>query len=470
MRRILARLFHPWSLAAGGGAGAAFRLPGVGLSSLWRPKGRRYSRAITPLAALTMVLLAAISVASVSAQVGIQVTNAEVQNRFPEEILFRIAARSDSTIERATLRYQILPDGPLSSALPEFTPGQQVQVTFRLKGNDPPRIYIHPGATIEYFWELQDASGQRHATEKSRIDYLDSRYQWQSAGEGNLTVHWYAGNEARARALLKDGGETLDRISQLLGTRIAFPVKVWVYASPTDMRAAIQGRSPTFEQQVFTAGQRVSSDTVLTTGGGGALETLRHELAHIVTKQAGEGPFGNLPAWLDEGTAMYAQGSAGGFEDALKEALRRGSPLSLRAMSSAPGNPAAVNLFYGQAWSVVKYLVETHGPEKFAQLFATFKAGSTVDNALKTVYGFDLGGLEGGWLKSVGQAPPTAPPQQQPAAPTATPRIQTQPQPQPGAPGGEGFPITTAAVLAGLALAVLALATASGIMLRRRLR
>ncbi|MFQ5880464.1 MAG: peptidase MA family metallohydrolase [Dehalococcoidia bacterium] len=427
--------------------------------------------------ALLLLTLIALSPPDARGQGAIQVTNDEVLNRFQEgEILFRLAVRSDSPIQKVILRYKILPDGALTVAEPTFTSGPQVSVTFRLKGNDPPRIYIHPGATVEYYWEVEDASGQAHTTEKATVAYADDRFPWQSAIEGNLTVYWYAGNEAAARSLLTVGRETLDQMSQLLDTQVDFPVKVWVYASPGDMRAAIQGRSPTFEQQVFTAGQRVSSDTVVTTGGGGAPDTLRHELTHIVTKQAGEGPFGDLPAWLDEGTAMYAQGSPGtGFLGALESALDRNRPLSLRSMSSPPGNPSAVNLFYGQAWSVVTYLVETYEPERFAQLFAVFKKGSTVDRALQAVYGFDLAGLEDEWRANLGLAPqppavPTPPPLPQPA-PRPQPEQAPAPGAQPTAPtGDEGAPVITIAVITALALVVLALATTSSVMLVRRLR
>ncbi len=403
----------------------------------------------------------------------IQVTNVEVQNRFPEEILFRLSASSSSAIERVVLRYKILPDGASALAEPDFTAGSQVQATYRLNTNSN-NIYIHPGAPVEYFWEIETSDGQTLTTDTTTLEYVDTRFGWQNATEGNLTVYWYAGNESAALNLLGAGKASIDETSQLLNTQAPFPIKIWVYASPNDMRPAQQARSETFEQQVVTAGQRVSSDTVLVLSNG-ATETLRHELAHILTKQAGEGPFARLPAWLDEGTAMYAQNAPGsGFEGAINVAIQRNSVLSLRSMSSPTGNPNAVNLFYGQAWSIINYLVETHGPDKFAELYAVFKEGSTIDNALEAVYGFDLGGLEDEWRTSVGLSPRTAEQQQPSGDPTQAPRQETAPNNQPrgnaASSEDDGTSVVAIIAIAGLGLAVVAVAATGGVMLRRRWR
>jgi acyl-CoA-binding protein len=139
---------------------------------------------------------------------------------------------------------------------------------------------------------------------------------------------------------------------------------------------------------------------MLADGGG---DILRHELTHVVTKVAGVGPYGDLPAWLDEGTAMYAQSEPGaGFTNALERAVDKDQLMSVRSMTSPTGDPDKITLFYGEAWSLVSFLVDEYGEEKFARLYAIFKDGSTTDNALQQVYGFDQDGLEDAWRASLG--------------------------------------------------------------------
>jgi hypothetical protein len=239
------------------------------------------------------------------------------------------------------------------------------------------------------------------------------------------------------------------------------------------MRPALPRRSEALERQVVVAGELVSSDTVLMQGEG-AGDTLRHELTHIVTRVAGEGPYGGLPAWLDEGTAMYAQSEPGeGFTSALDKAVERDSLLSVRSMTSPTGDANKVTLFYGEAWSLVSFLIETYGPAKFAELFATFKEGSTVDKALLKVYGFDQDGLEDAWRASLDLTP-----RQTPATtPTATPAAALTPaQPSPtsvGSQEGAGedtFPWGTAIGLGAAGFALVGVSLGGGLLLAGQLR
>jgi len=137
------------------------------------------------------------------------------------------------------------------------------------------------------------------------------------------------------------------------------------------------------------------------------LDITRHEVAHIVTRQATKGPFG-IPAWLNEGISVFSQSQPlAGHEAALQSAIQSDRVLSMRELtSSASGSVGeTVGLYYGEAGSIVKYLVDTYGEEKFAELLKTFKDGSEVGKAFESVYGFDQYGLENEWRKSVGLEP-----------------------------------------------------------------
>jgi len=219
-----------------------------------------------------------------------------------------------------------------------------------------------------------------------------------------VTLYWSAGSEQQARRLLQAAADALARAEALLRADVDFPVKVWVYADPDDMGPALVPRSEAFDRAVITAGEKVSDDTVLMAGMG-AVDTLRHELTHIVTAVAGRGPFGEPPAWLDEGTAAGYQGGQGGFPSAFYGGWRGGGPLFLHSLRLSPGAPPYVPLCSGQSWALVSYLIETYGEERFAQLFAAFKRGATIDGALRAVYGLGLYDLEDQWRQSLGLGP-----------------------------------------------------------------
>ncbi len=406
------------------------------------------------LLSLAVLFLGTVVSPAASAQSGIEVTAVDVVNSFPEEVVFRLSAHSEATIEEVTLHYQILPDGVMAYGRPDLTPAERVQVDFHLKANDPPRSYLAPGAEIDYFWEVEDGAGNKLTTEPATFIYEDIRFSWESVSEGNVSVYWYAGSRSSAESSLEVARETLDEMSALLGVTVDYPVKVWIYDSYEDMLPALVRRSEAHAQRVVVAGMRVSSDTILMQGEGDD-DTLRHELTHIVTHVAGEGPYGSLPAWLDEGTAMYGQSEPGeGYTSALDRAVERDSLLSVRSMTAPTGDASKVTLFYGQAWSLVDFLIETYGPAKLAELYAVFKEGSTVDKALLKVYGFDQGGLEDAWRASL-----DLPPRE---GPTPASEQESEVQPTPAEQTGEveeagedEFPWGTAVGLAvtGAALA-----------------
>ncbi|OGO48068.1 MAG: hypothetical protein A2W34_04675 [Chloroflexi bacterium RBG_16_64_32] len=411
----------------------------------------------------------ALSPRPLSAQ-GLSVTDEGAENHFPDGMEFRVSAASDDAIEEVRLRYTVLPDGTTASGVPDFQTGSSISTVFTLSGNEPPRIYLPPGTRIDYHWEVEDAAGNTATTPEKSIVYEDVRFDWTTLEADGVIIHYYSGSEDDAQAMLDEAQVAIAQMSGLLAATVEFPVNVRIYASTDDMRPALQRRSESYESQIITAGVRVSSDTVLVLGNV-SFSTLRHELAHVVTAIAGEGPFGDLPAWLDEGAAVYAQGDPEGFGGALERAIDRGNVLSVRSITSYQGDPDKVDLFYGQSWSLVSFLVDTYGEEKFARLFAEIKGGKTTDAALEAVYGFDQDGLDNEWRASVG-----LPPRED----TAQDDEEAVPTFPPSDGGSDGAPAaaedgggTSAGVIIGLALAVLAVAAAialATVVLARRLR
>ena len=346
---------------------------------------------------VALIALAALAPATLSAQ-GLSVADDVAESLFPQGIQFRVSAESGQPIEKVRLRYTVLPDGSSARAVPDFQPGVTVSAGLILGGDG---LYLAPGTRIDYHWEVEDESGETATTPEASIVYEDVRFEWRTLEADGVIIHYYSGSDEDAQAMLDVARDAIAEMSGLLNAEVEFPVNVRIYSSVDDMRPALQRRSESYESQIITAGVRVSSDTVLVLGNV-SFSTLRHELTHVVTAVAGEGPIGKLPAWLDEGTAVYGQGDPEGFGDAVQRAIDRGNVLSVRSITSYQGDPDKVNLFYGQSWALVSFLIDTYEQEKFAQLFAEIKSGKSTDAAMEAVYGFDQDGLDNEWRASVG--------------------------------------------------------------------
>ena len=413
-------------------------------------------RLCAALAAI-VALLALPSVAG--AQSAPEIVDGGVTNLFPDGMEFAVSVSSDSPIEELRLRYTVKPDGTAAIGKPEFDVDTTVETIFTLAGNNPPVIYLSPGTVIEYYWDATDAEGRQSRSETQTFFYDDARFDWDSVSGDGVTIYYYAGSEGDAEEMHDVALELILEMSALLQTEVPFEVEVWIYDSTGDMKPALQSRSETYESQITTAGVRVASNTVLVLGTA-SFDTLRHELTHVVTKQAGESAFGSLPAWLDEGAAVYGQSHPGGFGSAIEGAISRGNVLSVREVSSYPGDPDKVNLFYGQGWSLVSYLIDEYGEEQFAELFAEVKSGKRIEGALEAVYGFGQDGLEDEW-RAANDLPPRV-----------TPAAAEPDQPDDIAPLDEDDGGSSLALVIGLAIAVMAVATAvgfGGVLLARRI-
>lgn len=391
---------------------------------------------------------------SALAQEGITVTSNTYEYTFSERLVFRLQAHSESEIEEVTLFYRYGLDGATNRRLPEFTPGGAITAEHleRLQRGEIP-----PGSEIEYTWRIEDMAGNSLKTETVTFTYMDDRFDWEDLTQGQVTLYWYDDDQAFGQRLLDSAVDSLARLEERVGVELEHPIKIIVYQSKEDMEGALTFRGQVFEAHIITLGMVVAPDIVLLHGTHDEVDrTIAHELTHVVVGLATENPYGDIPAWLNEGLAMYNEGELrGGNRAALEEAIREDRLHSIRSLTAPTGRPEEVNLWYGEAYSVVEFLTQTYGKKKMAELLTVFKEGTPYDEAMMRVYGFDQDELDARWRESLGLTP------RQVAAPlaTATPEVRGVER----APGG--------GVCCGGLVPVGLLALLSGAMgLRRRLR
>jgi hypothetical protein len=416
-------------------------------------------RALAAVFMLSMLLLGAPHAARAQSAIDVTSTNAEIS--FPQGITFTLDVTVSGTLDDVRIDYQIAPDGVRTTAVPQCTSGQAVHCTFRFANSQSNPLI--PGGVVTYSWSLT-SGGQTQDTPSQTVTYMDTRYDWKTVSDGNLTLWYYSGSESDARAVLKAGRESIDQTSALINTHVEIPLKIFYYDTAEEMQPAIVANNA---PGVITLGEVVYSDTAMVSRDYSPKDIARHEVAHIVQRTAMAGPYShNEPDWLNEGTAVYAQTQPlQDQRDAIGAAIRTGDVISVRSMSSASSGASSntVSLFYGEAWSLTKFLIDTYGQEKFAQLFVALKTGSTTGRALQQVYGFDEDGFENAWRASNGLPPRT------PVATAApTPQL-TATATHSSSDGSSGKPL---GLIAGVILATIIIAgglLGLGVVLARRL-
>ena len=262
---------------------------------------------------------------------------------------------------------------------------------------------IPPGAKVWWRWRITDEDDRTYVTPRQTIVFEDTRYQWQVETAHDLDIYWYSLGASLVKELTEGVESRLARVKLEVDIPEERKPKVFVYPNSEELRSAVL-----FTQEWAGAMAFLDYDIILIPVQSGNLEwakrTLAHEITHLLVREATFGPFGDIPTWLDEGLAQYAEGEMEEYHrQALDDAIKENTLLSVRSLgSSFPADPDRASLAYAQSLSLVSYLVDTYGWDKMRELIAVFKEGSTYDSAIREVYDFDTDGLEERWRTHIG--------------------------------------------------------------------
>jgi len=343
----------------------------------------------------------------------ILVLDNSVEIRFPQELVFRLESQSPTDITDIRLHYQVdkMNYAKITSkGWPTFTPAARIKSSWTW---DMRKASLPPGATVIYWWTIEDRAGNRFDTSPNTVQFDDNRYHWQtlttgsSTESGKLSLFWYEGDNSLAQALLEACEQGLARLVRDIGVYPENSLKIYVYASSNDLQGAM-----IFPME-WTGGAAFTEFGIIAIGiSPGQIDwgkrALVHELTHLIVHQASFSPYGELPAWLDEGLAMNNEGVLNLFQDDpylqswLKKAITEDKLISVRSLCS-PFSAEAEKAYisYAESYSLVKYLLDNYGQEEMLNLLILFKQGNTYDEALSQVYGFDIEGFDARWRETL---------------------------------------------------------------------
>jgi hypothetical protein len=350
----------------------------------------------TFISILVIAVLALFVPVLVQAQSEISVLSSSAQADFPNSLTFNLSAESDTKITDVRLRYiveqeaytEVIGEAPVA-----FNSATKISVSYvldmRQTGGLP------PGTTVHYWWIVKNTDGEKIETNRESVHFDDERYQWQSITQDMVTIYWYEGQKSFADELMSSAQQTLAKLAQDTGASLERSVKIYVYASTADLQGALVFPSEWTGGVAFTGQSTIAIGIPIYSLDWGK-RAISHELAHQATHQMTRNPYNDIPTWLSEGLAMYAEGPLEAyFASSLKNAVNQNSLISVRSLASPfSAFSGKANLSYAESYSIIEFLVDSYGQDKMSELLSTFKTGSTYDGALLKVYGFDMDRLD----------------------------------------------------------------------------
>ena len=310
--------------------------------------------------------------------------------RFPGLIAFDLTAQSQQRIVEVRLRYRTVGNRVWSYAYPAFESGQRVTATFNLSavGGD----FLPLGAQLEYYYVIRDDQGGVYETPAKTLEYTDTRFQWQQAQAGPLILMYHDIPRSKVAEVTGQVEVELRRLASMLRLDTSRPIKGIIYNERSAAIGAFPHQSRTItDQHVFEG--FAFPERGLFVGLGMSPRLIVHESAHVMLHQTLRGGVARMPAWLDEGFASYMEPGANPYSGQSLSAMS----VPLTSMTAVHGTPRDIRDFYLKAESVVAYLIEEHGEDRFRSLLDRLREGGAVDEGLRLTYGFDVAGLEELW-------------------------------------------------------------------------
>jgi hypothetical protein len=356
------------------------------------------------------------------AQSAVVTSNDQATLQFPDSLTFSIDLKSDAEINQVVLDYRVeqVTCGEVSAeAFPTFTPGKTVQATWtwemKQSGSLP------PGAKIHWHWQVADSAGNTVTTDEQTVTWLDSKHNWQTLSGENINLHWYSGGDSFGKDLHDAATKALASLDQIIGLKPTKPIDLYIYADTQDMRDAI------LYEPGWTGGQAFPEYDIVIIGiSPDQLEwgksTEAHELTHVLVGHFTFTCLGFIPNWIVEGIAMVGEGGPDPTsQTAFEKAITDDTLMSVRSLSGGFSEKSdKADISYSESYSLVNFLIEGYGKDKFMNLLISLREGAIADEALKSVYGFDIEGLEDAWRAKIGARPRT-PIGSEAATPTVTP-------------------------------------------------
>lgn len=272
--------------------------------------------------------------------------------------------------------------------------------------------YVTPNTLVTYQWRAFDGD-EVTVSDEATIRYDDDRpgLDWQSRQLGEATVHWYGDAEAQAVRFGELTALGVERGEERLGTTLAGPVDVFVYASRDAFFGALgPGAREWTGAAAFSEIRTIFMWNSAEAGSQAYLETaMVHEVTHIVFHDATDNPFHEPARWLNEGIATWSEaGDAGGDRAIVENEASGGGLFAFDAITEQfPIGERGGRLSYAQGTTMVDLIVDTYGPEALARITAAYRDGASDAEALEAGTGVPADELYADYYSSFGVEAPT---------------------------------------------------------------
>ena len=344
----------------------------------------------------TVFLLSPLGLAS--AQEGEIRVDTHVAYMYGSTINFSAQIQASSSVLRAAVFFREGVSEFTHVAVADLSDGSTIlaEVTEEVR-----KLGIEPFTTITYWWQIDFADGEIYFTDHTSFVYEDNRFNWQSLGNTNITVHWVEGDLTRGQEILNLAIDSNARIQRDLVLPALDHINLYIYPTVGQIQSSMRMGGATW----IGGHSNPELGAVLLAAPNGvegqiSLERyIPHEFVHILLYKRMGAQYHNLPTWLNEGLATLQEGvpnPAYIFE--LDRAARENAIISMHSLcASFPISEEDALLAYAQSASFTQYLLDIYGVGGVALLLDAYQEGTSCEGGIQRVYQRPISQLESEW-------------------------------------------------------------------------
>lgn len=336
------------------------------------------------------------------------VFNPKVQYRFGEWIEIKAEINELLVIDNISIVVTSDVGGLENSIIKEISIENNFNISILLSDSDLDWIKAFSNVKYKFVFSLSD--GNQASSQEFEFYYKDNRFDWKFNENENFIVYWYQGDVGFAQTILDAAQNTLPFSTQFLN--ISSPpdkIEIYVYPDSNILREALISSG-----QDWIVGQaNPESNIILVTIDSTKDEyfdistRIPHEIIHILLFHSYGLESKNIPVWLNEGIASYAENYGVENPDSniiLNTANDNNSLLSFNSLCNQfPQDANQISIAYAQSESMVRFILEKYGTLQLEHMAKSYADGNSCENIVFSTVKINLNQLENQWKEYIFQ-------------------------------------------------------------------
>lgn len=352
------------------------------------------------VATLLMVISILLNTQQAKGQAGIVVEDANVTVSFGQTITFTAKIKSSIPIKQASLLFRGVNEEATRVETLQVAQDGSVSFTY-----DASQNLIPPFSWIVFWFQATLTDDQTYTSAPITFPYNDERFPWREATRANITIHWYAGDDAFGATAMDAAGSGMLATGEFIPSSLSDPVEIYIYSNVTDLQSTLL-----LGGEDWIAGHANPKIGVvlvaIAPGENQAIEMetkIPHELTHVMLYRSLGEKYLIQPTWLIEGIAsMMELYPNPDYAHALDVASQNDSLIPFDELCATfPADAGNAYLAYAQSQSFVTYIRDTYGTSGLTRLSESYSDGLNCELGATNALGTPLSQLDSRWRESV---------------------------------------------------------------------